>query len=197
VPVVIAERAHHRAAFLAVNPRGLVPALDVDGLVITENIAILTWIGHSFPESGLLPLDDLPALVRVYERLSFFVSSVHNGFGRIFRVSRPDLAPPPDEATRKRDREILQAHFVEIDEMLACGEWLLGDRYTVADLYPPIFLRWARRQGFDVDAYRQWQAHARRMLGRPAVRRVIAREGLDPSQFLQSPASRDPGPRRG
>lgn len=187
--VVIAERAHHRAAFLAVNPRGLVPALDVDGFVVTENIAILTWVGHAFPESGLLPLDDLKALVRVYERLSFFVSSVHNGFGRIFRASRPDLAPPPDEATRARDREILEAHFVEIDSMLAAGKWLLGARFTAADLYPPIFLRWARRQGFNVDRYRHWQAHAVHMLARPAIGRVIAREGLDPSEFLRPPAS--------
>ena len=190
--VTIAERAHHRAPYLAVNPRGLVPALDVDGLVITENVAILTWVGHVLPESGLLPLDDLSALVRVYERLSFFASSVHNGFGRIFRASRPDLGPPPDEATKRRDREILQAHFVEIDEMLAAGEWLLGDRYSVADAYPPTFLRWARRQGFNVDAYPHWQAHAARMVGRPAVGRAIAREGLDSSEFLRSPT----GPQR-
>jgi glutathione S-transferase len=155
--------------------------------VVTENVAIVTWVGHAFPERELLPLDDLPALVRVYERLSFFASSVHNGFGRIFRASRPDLGPPPDDATKRKDREILQAHFVEIDAMLATGEWLLGDRYCVADGYPPTFLRWARRQGFDVDAYPHWRAHARRMVGRPAVGRVIAREGLDPSEFLRSP----------
>ena len=67
--------------------------------------------------------------------------------------------------------------------MLSGGAWLLGDRYTAADAYPLTFLRWARRQQFDLTAFPYWQAHARRMLDRPAVVRAIATEGLDPAEF--------------
>ena len=184
VRVAIAEGAHWQADYLAVNPRGLVPALEADGRVFTETIAILTLVGRRFPESGLVPWDDELALARFYERLAYFASSVHAaGFGRVFRAARQGPWPSPDSATRAYDRERLVASFVEIEAMLSGGEWLLGDRYTAADAYPLTFMRWARRQGFDLDSYPRWQAHARRMVERPAVSRVLRTEGLDPSEF--------------
>lgn len=182
--VAIAEGEHHRADYLAVNPRGLVPAFEHDGRIYTETIAILTLIGGLHPASRLLPFDDDGLLARFYERLAFFVSSVHAaGFGRIFRAARSGPWPSPDEATRAYDRQVLAAHFVEIEAMLSGAEWLLGERYTAADAYPLVFLRWARRQRFDLTAFPHWQAHARRMLRRPAVLRAIATEGLDPAEF--------------
>ena len=184
VRVAIAEGAHRRADYLAVNSRGLIPALEIDGRVYTENVAILTLIGRLYPASGLLPLDDPFALGRVYERLCFFATSVHIvGFRPVFRASRPDLGPPPDAATQAADRDLLRGYLAEIEALLAQGEWLLGDRYSAADAYPLTFLRWARRQKFDLSPFSHWQAHARRMLQRPAVLRAIATEGLDPSEF--------------
>lgn len=184
VRVAIADGAHERSDYLAVNPRGLLPALEVDGRIYTETIAILTWIGRRFPAAGLVPRDDDEALVRFYERLAYFASSVHAaGFGRVFRAARPGPWPPPDAATRAFDRERLTANFLEIEAMLGSGDWLFGERYTAADAYPLTFLRWARRQDFDVAPYPRWRAHARQMVERPAVQAVLAREGLDPSEF--------------
>ena len=184
VRFAIAEGAHARPDYLAVNPRGLVPALEVDGRIYTETIAILTLIARSCPGSGLAPLDDGEALVRFYERLSYFATSVHTaGFGRVFRAARQGPWPSPDAASRAYDRNALAAHFVEIEVMLGQGDWLLGDRYTAADAYPLTFIRWARRQRFDLAPYPGWKAHARRMVERPAVQAVLAREGLNPSEF--------------
>jgi glutathione S-transferase len=182
VRTAIAEGAHRRPEYLAINPRGLIPALAADGQVVTENAAILTYIGHRWPESGLLPLDDLPALARVYERLSYFVSTVHyGGFGPIFRARARGEERPP--AVVAADRAHLRGLFGEIDALLAPGPWLLGDRYSLADGYPLTFLRWARRLEFDMAAFAHWTAHARLMIQRPAVRRALAREGLDPPEF--------------
>jgi len=184
VRIAIAEGAHARPDYLAVNPRGLVPALEVDGRVYSETIAILTWVGRAFPASGLVPLDDDEALVRFYERLAFFAASIHAaGFGRVFRAVRQGPWPRPDAASRAYDRERLAASFLEIEAMLGGGDWLLGNRYTAADAYPLTFLRWARRQDFDLASYPRWSAHARRMVERSAVQAVLAREGLDPSEF--------------
>ena len=184
VQVAIADGAHWRPDYLAVNPRGLVPALEADGRLFTETIAILTLVGQWYPQSGLVPLDDSLALAHFYERLGYFATSVHAaGFGRIFRAARQGPWPTPDPATTAYDRERLVANFIEIEAMLGRGQWLLGDRYTAADAYPLTFLRWARRQGFDLAGYSAWQAHARRMVERPAVRRVLASEGLDPNEF--------------
>jgi len=183
VRVVIAEGAHHAPDYLRVNPRGLVPAIEVDGRVVAETPAILMFIGRRFPESGLLPLEDPFGLARVHELLSFFASSVHPGFARLFRAARSAWGPALPAAMVEEDRAILQVFFGDIEALLSRGDWLLGDRYTVADGYPFIFLRWARRQKFDTARHPRWTAHARRMTDRPAVRRAIAREGLDSSEF--------------
>jgi len=184
VRVAIAEGAHRRPDYLDVNPRGLVPALAVDGRVFAETIAVLTLIDRLHPSAGLLPSDDPFALARTYQLLSFFATSVHIvGFKPVFRVRRRDLGPPPDAATQASDRDVLRGYLKEIEALLAHGEWLLGDRYSVADGYPLTFLRWARRQDFDMGEFVHWRAHADRLLQRPAVLRALAREGLDPAEF--------------
>lgn len=182
VRTAIAEKAHKRPEYLAIHPRGLIPAMAAEGTVITENIAVLAWIGHRWPGSGQLPLDDLPALARVFETLSWFATTVHyGGFGPIFRARAAGIERP--EAELAADRERLRGLFGEIDALLAPGPWLLGERYSLADPYPLTFRRWARRLELDVAPHRHWAAHSERMVERPAVRRALAREGLDPSEF--------------
>ena len=66
VAVPIAEGAHHQADYLAINPRGLIPALECDGRIVTENVAILALIARRFPEAALVPADDL-GFARVLE----------------------------------------------------------------------------------------------------------------------------------
>jgi glutathione S-transferase len=178
----IAEKAHRQPEYLAINPRGLIPAMAVDDQIVTENIAILAWIGHRWPEGGQLPLDDLPALARVFELLSWFATAVHyGGFGPIFRARAAGIERPESELAA--DRERLRGLFAEMDALLAPGPWLLGDRYSLADPYPLVFRRWARRLELDVAPYRSWTAHRQRMIDRPAVARALAREGLDPGDF--------------
>jgi glutathione S-transferase len=183
VRVAIAEGAHQAPDYLTVNPRGLVPSLEVDGRTIAETPAILMFLGHLFPERELLPLDDPFALAKVQELLSFFASSVHPGFARLFRAARSSWGPALPAAMVEEDRAILRRFFGDIEALLSQGDWLLGDRHSVADGYPLTILRWARRQQFETAPYPRWTAHARRMTARPAVRRAIAREGLDPSEF--------------
>jgi glutathione S-transferase len=182
VRTAIADKAHKRPEYLALNPRGLIPAIEADGRVVTENIAVLAWIGHRWPENGQLPLDDLPALARVFELLSWFATTVHHGgFGPIYRARAAGIER--SQAELADDRERLRALFGEIDALLAPGPWLLGDRYSLADPYPLTFRRWARRLELDIAPYRHWTAHSARMVERPAVLRTLAREKLDPSEF--------------
>jgi len=183
VRVAIAEGAHGKPDYLAVNPRGLVPALEVDGRVVAETPAILMTIGRLHPESGLLPVGDMFGEARIVELLSFFASSVHPGFARLFRAARSSWGPSLPDAMVADDRAILERFFGDIDALLSTGPWLLGEAHSVADGYPLTFLRWARRQGFETARFGNWTAHARRMLDRPAVQRAIAREGLDASDF--------------
>jgi glutathione S-transferase len=178
----IAEKAHKRPEYLAINPRGLIPAIETEGRVVTENVAILAYIGHRWPDSGQLPLDDLPAVARVFELLSWFATTVHYaGFGPIYRARAAGIERSQAEVADDRVR--LRGLFHEIDALLAPGPWLLGDRYCLADPYPLTFRRWARRLELDVSEHRHWAEHSRRIVERPAVLRALAREGLEAAEF--------------
>jgi len=181
--VAIAEGAHRQPGYLAVNPRGRIPALAVGNRIITENIAIISYIANHFPGSNAVPADDLLA-ARTFELLSFFASSVHVAFAQVWRTERFTDDESVYEAIRKGGRLALVTFFDEIDALAARGTWLVGDRFTAADAYLLVFYRWARRLGVDTREYAHWTQHTLQALSRPPVRRAIAREGLREADFL-------------
>jgi glutathione S-transferase len=182
VRVTLAEGANRKPEYLAINPHGRVPALAEDGWVLTENPAILAYLGRRFPESGVLP-GDLRLAARCEQLLAWSSSTVHVTFAQLWRAGRFVGDPALHEAVQARGREVLPDMFAEIEALCGKGDWLVGDRFTVADTYPFVFRRWARRAGFEVDAWPAWGAHAARVLARPAAQRALAREGLGAEEF--------------
>lgn len=178
VRLVLAEGDQRRPDFLAVNPRGRVPVLIADGQVVTENIAILTAIAQRFPAAGLLPFDDPALLARAYELMSWFASGIHVAFATVFRWERfTDDAGAAVALGAGGKRSVLAA-FAELEQILgaAPGGWLLGERFSVLDPYATVFWRWAPRLEIDPAAYPAFDAHARRALARPSVKRALERE---------------------
>jgi glutathione S-transferase len=186
--VPITEGAHRTPDFLAINPHGRLPTLEVDGAVVTENLAVLTYVASSESGAGALPRNRLQ-LARVYELLSFFASSVHIAFAQVWRPERFTEDPALHDSIREAGRGSVRRCFDEIEAMLVGREWLVGGRFTVADTYPFVFYRWGRRIEIGMDAYPNWTVHTARMLGRPSVHRALAREGLSPSEFLPERAA--------
>src|SRR5579871_432375 len=86
VRIVIAEGAHLRPEYLAINPRGRVPTLIVDGIPVTENSAILTWLGQQ--DSRLFPAPGTLAAARASEWLAWLTSAVHIAFAQVWRGAR-------------------------------------------------------------------------------------------------------------
>ena len=80
--VNLAKGEHKGAAYLKINPRGKVPALSIDGDVLTENVAILTYLAKQFPDARLLP-QDLPEEAQCISTLAWFASAVHPTFAHI------------------------------------------------------------------------------------------------------------------
>ena len=146
------------AAYLAVNAEGKVPALEVDGVVLTEVAGTMFYVARRFPAAGLLPEGALEQ-GQVVSWMSFLASSVHPAW--------------------KVSEEHARAIWAIAEQRLGSKEWLVGGRFSIADIHLfRLFWRFRDRLGLDAATYPHLTAHHDRMLARPAVRKVIAAEGL-------------------
>jgi glutathione S-transferase len=153
--------------FMAINPKGYVPALELDdGTVLTENLAILAYIAHR--NGALLPEDGLPRW-RALEATSFMTTELHGNF-------KPFFYPDATQAQKDKARQLLVKHFATIAEQLGDRPFLVGDRMTIADPYLFVMLMWAARNGIEVSS--QLEAYFARMKQMPSVARALAEEGL-------------------
>ena len=162
------------AAYADTNPRGYVPALEfASGDVLTENVAILHWLGEQHPglssDSTGKPLDRF----RTLERLSFLSSELHKAFSPYF--SGKEFS----EDQAKENRKKLDAKLSQFDALLKKGgDYLLGDTFSVADAYAFVILNWSNFIGVSLDAWPDTKAYLQRIANRPATRQTLEEEGL-------------------
>src|SRR5471030_1006971 len=124
--------AQRSAAYLAVNPKGRVPALVTDDAVPTENPAILAYIAQSYPEADLAPRDDPFAFADMQAFNVFLASTVHVAFAHAFRPERYAEGDEAARAMRAKAPEALAGAFALIEERLADGRlFVMGERYSV------------------------------------------------------------------
>jgi glutathione S-transferase len=174
-PTLLAKGEHKTEAYLKINPRGKVPALDVDGKVLTENTAILTYLAKRFPEKKLLPADSLDE-ARCISTMAWFSNTVHPSYTHYFRPERFAEGEAAAPAVKEMGKKTFFANCKEIDSMLQGREWIMGNQYTVADCYAVVFYGWGTKSEFpmkELSAYTAWKD---RMLKRPAVRKVLESE---------------------
>ncbi len=161
-------------SYLTTNPRGYVPALRLDnGAVLTENVAILHWIGEQFPE--LAPeFNDQPLLrFRQLELLSFLSSELHKAFSPYF--SGKTFAEAEQAAIRSR----LDAKLGQFNDLLAQGQsYLIADAFSVADAYAFVILNWTNFIGVSLDTWPETKAYVARIAARPSTRKTLQEEGL-------------------
>jgi glutathione S-transferase len=174
----IAQGEHLRPEYLAVNPRGRIPTLVIRGTPVTELSAILGWIASR--SRGLMPPRGTLEVLQCAEWLAWFTSAVHISFALIWRGARflddADLHP----LLRNKGLATLRQQLGEIEARLAAHDYLVADRYSVADCNALVFYRWASRVGFDVrSAFPAWTRHAERLLERPAVRAALQVEDIE------------------
>lgn len=160
------------ADYLAVNPKGSVPALLLDdGQVLTEGGVIVQYLADLAPERNLAPRPGSPERYRLMEWLNFIASDLHKTFGIIFNTKMPDAA----KAVAK---EILAVRLAWPARTLASQPYLTGESFSVADAYLFTVLSWAPRVGLDLSPWPSLGAFVARMAARPAVKATLAAEGL-------------------
>ena len=183
VRVMLAEGEHLKPEFLALNPHARVPALATDRGVVTENIAILNFVADQYGAPGAVPRGDSYCAAQCNALLGWFASSVHIAFAAIWRGSRFTADESVWPALQSGGRNALEKHFDEIEALCGAG-WLVDDQFTAADAYAAIFNRWGRRIELDMSRYPRWAALVERVVDRPAVQMVLAREGWQRSDFV-------------
>lgn len=162
--------------YLAINPKGRVPALQTPRGVLTETPAILAFVAQSFPEAALAPLGDAFAFAQVQAFAAYLCSTVHVAHAHRLRGYRWADDPAAIAAMRKKVPESVGACFALIEREMFAGPWVMGDAYTIADPYLFTIAQWLEADGVDLNPLPRVLDHRRRMGERPAVRKALADE---------------------
>jgi glutathione S-transferase len=166
------KRLESGGDFLAVNPKGAVPALELDsGEVLTENAVILQYLGDRSGATNALPDIGNFSRYRVLELVNFIATELHKRFGYLFS---PDAT---DEMKQLVIRD-LGKKLDYIDTELGEGPFLMGDELTLPDPYLFVIASWADKMLGGLDRWPNLRAFRDRMMERPSVRHVLRFEGL-------------------
>jgi len=166
-----AKKLEDGSSYLAVNPKGSVPALQLDsGEVLTENAVILQYLGDraSWPEV-LPPMGDFRRY-RVLEWTNYITTELHKSFAPLFK-------PNASDDTKQFFREAIADKLTYVDGELGAGPFLMGEDFSIADAYLFVIAGWAEKM-IGLDRWANIKAFRERMLERPAVRHVLKYEGL-------------------
>ncbi|WP_447932597.1 glutathione transferase GstA [Sphingopyxis fribergensis] len=159
--------------YYQVTAKGFVPALKLDdGDVLTEGAVILQWVSDQNPDRGLLPAFGTKERYKALIWLNFIATDLHKNMAVMF-------SPVLDDATKASFAKAnLINKFEYVDEHLAANDYLLGDRFSVADAYLYNVLSWPGRVGLDISGYASIQKFMARMEQRPTVQASLKAEGL-------------------
>jgi glutathione S-transferase len=161
--------------YLALNPKATIPTLvRDDGSPLTEFQAIAWWLARRYPKSGLLP-ENADGEARVIEAIDYVVGTIHGqGYTRIFTTAHYTANEAEHATIQARGREIVAQGLGVMNEALTGKDYLVGG-FGIADAALFYVEFWADKIKLELPP--DCLAHYRRMLQRPAVRRVLLEEG--------------------
>ena len=180
VPVDTAAGAHRQPEYLRLNPNGVIPTLEDGDLVLYETVAILLHLADTHPEGRLMPALGTPERAQALKWLVWSTNTLQATLIAYFYPERwaPEHPAEVKATVQARIRPMLQ----QLDEGLADGRpWFMGEAFTLVDVMVFMLCRWTRH--FDDHPARGFPhlgPYLQRVLARPAVQRVLAREGLAP-----------------
>ena len=174
VTLDFATQQHHSMQFLALNPKGRVPALRMPEGVLTETPALLLFIAQRFPQARLAPLDDAFALARLQEFNSYLASTVHVAHAHKRRGARWADDAAAQDAMRAKVPQNMTACAALLESQLSPGPWVLGENYSIADGYLFTLTGWLEADGVDLTLFPRLTAHHARVAERPATKRALA-----------------------
>ncbi|MCF2872689.1 glutathione S-transferase family protein [Octadecabacter sp. G9-8] len=171
--VSFADNDQRKPEYLALNPKGRVPALVTADGIITEAPAILDYIAEI---SGDLMPTDAYARAKVRELVSYLASTMHPNHAHGLRGERWSDDPAAHASMKAKVPETMAASSAYVESCLPDNGWLVGT-YSIADIHLYNVCRWLKGDGVDITDYPKLAAHFDAMHARPAVVRVEGAHG--------------------
>ena len=164
--------------YLKMNPAGVVPTVDLDGLVICESAAIVTHLADLHPEAGLAPELGSPERAQYYQWLFILANTLQPAYRAWFYPTEPS-GEANVQASKEQARARIEAAWQRISVHLeAKGPFLLGQQACAADFLMTMLMRWSRNMPKPTDTWPALRQHAAKMKARPSFKEAYAREGL-------------------
>jgi glutathione S-transferase len=163
-------------AYLAINPKGRVPALVTGQGVLTETPAILAFVAQTFPQARLAPLDDAFAFGQVQAFNSYLCSTVHVAHAHRMRGTRWADDPAAIADMKRKVPQTMSEAFALIERDMLKGPWVMGEAYTICDIYLFALGQWLEGDGVDLALLPKIADHRQRVSERAAVKAVVAAE---------------------
>ena len=165
--------------FLAINPKGRVPALVSDKGILTETPAILIFISQTYPASSLAPVNDPWALAQAQAFNSYLCATVHVAHAHGGRGHRWADKETSFEDMRQKVQQTVGDCYTLIENDFLKGPWVLGDTYSICDMYLYTVSRWLARDRVEISKFPKVKAQFAAIEKRPAVARVLENHFAD------------------
>jgi len=176
--VDLTTNAHKTAAYLALNPSGVVPTLVIDGAPLCEAAAIALHLADVHAEANLAPPVGTLARARYYQWMFFLANTLQPAYRAWFYPDEPAGAAYAEHA-KAQARAKIEAAWQQVEAQLAHGgPYVLGEQLTAVDFMTTMLMRWSRNMPIPAHTHPRLGAYAQRMKARPAFHEVYRREGL-------------------
>ena len=183
------HKGEHRAPeFLAMNPDGQVPVLQVDDRPLAQIMAICGYLDARFPEVGLLPTDPW-ARAQTLSMMAWINNTVHPTFAQFFMPHKFVDDAQAQATLRGFAAATYRTHLERIQGWLGCAQpWLGGARPSFIDAYVLTLLRWGGHAGIDPDTLPAYRDYVARLAQEPAVAAALSRERIELNTFKPATA---------
>lgn len=173
VRVDFANSEQRGAAYLAINPKGRVPALETPLGVLTETAAILDYIAATHPKAGLVPDDPYDA-ARMRSAMVYLASTMHVNHAHGARAMRWADEPSYWADMKRKMPQNMSENAAYVEEHVMTGPYVLGDAFSLADPYLFVVSTWLAGDGVDIAAFPKLAAFQAAMWERPSVQTALS-----------------------
>ena len=166
------QHAQRSPEYLRINPKGRVPALVTEEGILSETPALLLYLCQRFPQAGLAPLDSLFATAQMQAFNNYLCATVHVAHAHRVRGTRWADDPIALDDMKKKVPQSMGDAMALIEDGMLKGPWVMGEQYTVADMYLFTIANWLEGDSVDISRLPRVIEHRERMKQNPVVKRI-------------------------